>query len=71
MKLVKHVEQSVKLPYCQRIHFDVFSTVHSIHFRFDSVFDDWYVFDENLLSVSVWTEGLNVSKCMHFQTKTH
>ena len=40
MKLVKHVEQSVKLPYCQRIHFDVFSTVHSIRFRFDSVFDD-------------------------------
>ena len=53
----------------QRIHFDVFSTVHTnrrrIRFRFDSVFN------ENLLSVSVWTQGLNASKCMHFQTKTH
>ena len=28
-------------------------------------------FSIKTLSVLVWTEGLNASKCMHFQTKTH
>ena len=28
-------------------------------------------FSMNTLSVLVWTEGQNASKCMRFQTKTH
>ena len=59
-------------------HFDAFSTVRTdticMRFRFDPisrVFSNRCVFDENPQRIWVWTERLNASKCMRFQTKMH
>ena len=60
-------------------HYDALSTFHNntkcMRFRFDPLsktFLNRYVFDLNVQRISVvWTEGLNASKCMRFQTKTH
>ena len=63
-----------------RFHFDAFSTVHTnadlYAFSFVSTFESVFksnggAFSMKTLRVLVWTEGLNASKCMRFQTKTH
>ena len=59
-----------------RFHFDAFSIVHintiCMRFRFDPLsraFSNYCVLDENVLRI--WTEGLDASKCLRFQTKTN
>ena len=58
--------------------FDVFSTFFPdaifMRFRFDPLIQKRCqidVFSMKTLSVLVWTEGLNASKCMRFETKTY
>ena len=57
------------LPFSFRFHED-----DAYAFSFGSTFESVFTFDTDLPkmpSVLVWTEGLNASKCMRFQTKTH
>ena len=55
-----------------RVPFDAFSTAYtnSICMRF-VFYSLSRAFSMQMLSVLLWTEGLNASKCMLFQTKTH
>ena len=60
------------------MHFRLFSTIHTFLYDMHEFFilshfqERFQIYEFSIKTLKVvWTEGLNASKCMHFQMKTH